>query len=323
MKNLARILLLVLVILPLVALADNYPSKPIRLIIPFPPGGSSDILGREIAHHLGHLLEQQLVIDNLGGANGVLGTAALANAQPDGYTLMFHIITSHVTNPYVYKNLPYDISRHFASITLVGSSSLIFVAHPSFQGSSIDDLISLAKLRPNAIPVGSFGRASMAHIAVALLERMARVNVLHVPYKGSGPAVLDTLRDQVPVSVVALPAALPLIRQGRLRPLAVTTSHRSQLLPSVPPVAQTTGLAGYDLSLMYGFLAPAKTPVSMVNRLRGAVASVLKSPHVQRRLNERGIDQFIASTPEEMDAYIRHEMGRVKSLVHAAGVKPQ
>ena len=323
MKDLARILVLILGLLPWTVLADVYPSKPLRLIIPFPVGGSSDILGREIAHHLGPFWGQPIAVENVGGANGVLGSMALVKARPDGYTLMFHIVTSHVTNPWVYRQLPYDISRDFTSITLIGSSSLIFVAHPSFRGSSIGDLVNLAKLRPNAIPVGSFGSASMGHIAVALLERMAGIDILHVPYSGSGPAVLDTLKDQVPVSVVALPAALPLIRQGRLRPLAVTTTNGSRLLDGVPPVAQSTGLGGYDLSLMYGFFAPAGTPVPLVYQVREAVASVLSSPHVQRRLNEGGIDQIIASKPEEMDAYIRHEMRKVEGLVRAAGVEPE
>jgi tripartite-type tricarboxylate transporter receptor subunit TctC len=263
-----------------------------------------------------------MVIDNRGGANGLIGTKALAIAAPDGYSLMFHIITSHITNPWVYKKLPYDIVRDFASITLVGSSGLVFAANPSFPARNMQDLISLAKANPGATSIGSFGTASMGHLSIKLLERMANVNVAHVPYSGSGPAILATLAGHVPVSVVGLPAALPYFKNGRLRPLALTIAKRSEQLRNVPAVAETPGLAGYDAGLMYGLLAPAHTPLIIIKQVQEATVLVLKSPDVQRRLHERGIDHAIGSTPEEMDAYIRIEMEKVGNLVKAAGVTP-
>jgi tripartite-type tricarboxylate transporter receptor subunit TctC len=223
----------------------------------------------------------------------------------------------------VYKTLPYDIVRDFASVTLVGSSALVFAANPSFPAQNMQDLISLAKANPGTISIGSFGTASMGHLSIKLLESMANVNVTHVPYSGSGPAVVATLAGHVPVSVVGLPAALPYIKQGRLRPLALTIAKRSEQLLNVPTVAETPGLAGYDAGLMYGLLAPAHTPPVVIKQVQEVTVVVLRSPEVQRRLHERGIDQVIGSTPEEMDTYIRIEMKKIGKVVKAAGVTPQ
>jgi tripartite-type tricarboxylate transporter receptor subunit TctC len=318
-----RILAFLFACFALEAFGQSYPSKPIRLIIPFPPGGSSDVVGRELAHHLGRALGTHLVIDNRGGANGLLGTKALAVAAPDGYTLGFHILTSHITNPFVYRNVPYDVMRDFSSITLVGWSGLVFVANPAFPAKTMQDLIDLSRATPGGINIGSFGTASLAHLSIELLKSMADVNVTHVPYNGSGPAVAATLAGQVPVSVVGLPAALPSIKTDRLRPLAITGAKRSPQLPDVPTVAEAPELPHFDAGLMYGLLAPANTPTAIIRQVQQATVEVLKSPDVQHRLHQRGLDSIIGSTPEEMDAYLKSETAKIRTLLVGAGITSQ
>jgi tripartite-type tricarboxylate transporter receptor subunit TctC len=321
--SLLRALALVLAWIATSALPEAYPDKPVRLIIPFPPGGSSDIIGREFAHELRLALDVPVFVDNRGGANGIIGANALAMAAPDGYTLVFHILTSHLTNPWVYRNLPYDTVHDFSSITLVGRAGLVFAANPSFPAETIEDLVSLGKTSSGKISIGSFGTASMSHLSIELLKRIAEVQLSHVPYRGSGPAVTATLSAQVPVSVVGLPAALPYIKTGRLRALAVTSARRSFEIPNVPTVAESAGLEGYEAALMYALLAPAHTPPSIIKRVQQAAVFVLQSLDLQRRLHHRGMDEVIGSTSDEMDAYIVTEMEKIRKLVKSAGLMRQ
>lgn len=323
MNSFLRALAILLAWVATTALAQAYPTKPIHLIIPFPPGGSSDIIGREFAHHLGLALSARIFVDNRSGANGLIGAKALVMAAADGHTLMFHILTSHLTNPWVYKNLPYDVVRDFSSITLVGRAGLVFAVNPSFPAKTVEELISLAKRSPGKISIGSFGTASMSHLSIELLKRKANVDVSHVPYSGAGPAVAATLAGHVPVSVVGLPAALPYIKTGRLWPLAVTSARRSAQLPNVPTVAESAAFKRYEAVLTYALLAPAHTPPSVIKQVQKAAALILQSPKVQRRLYARGMDEVIGSTSEEMDAYIGTEIEKIRKLVKSAGVVPQ
>lgn len=305
------------------SVAHAYPTRAVRLIVPFPPGGSSDILGREFAHHLGVALNIPIVVENRGGANGLIGSKALTAASPDGHTLLFHILTSHIANAAVHEHLPYDVLKDFASISLIGSAGLVYVAHPSFAANNMDELIRLAKTSPGGISVASFGTGSMAHLSIATLVTLAKAKMSHIPYTGSGPAVLATVAGHVPVSVVGLPAALPYIRSGRLRPLAVTSAKRSAQLPDVPAVGETTGLTGYNEPVMYALLAPARTPARVIRRANEATVSVLRSPSPQARLKALGIDDVVGSTPEEMDLYIRYELNRFGQLVRSSGKLPE
>jgi tripartite-type tricarboxylate transporter receptor subunit TctC len=300
-----------------------YPSKPIHLIVPFPAGGPSDLVGRELAAGIGAALGQTVIVENRSGANGAVGAAAVARAAPDGYTIMFQNMTSHLTNPWVYKQLPYDTVADFTPITQVASSTLLVAAHPAFPAKTIAELIALAKAKPGTVGIASFGAGSMAHLGIELLKSMAGVDVIHVPYKGGAPAVADALAGHVPVAIVGLPVALPLVQQGRLRALAVTGRSRAKQLPDVPTVSETPGLAGYDASLMYGLWAPAKTPAAIVGTLHDAAVKLLRTPEVRRKLEDQGMDEVIANTPEQMAANIRVDMEKIGNLVRASGLQPE
>ena len=231
-----------------VALAQGYPNKPIRMVVPWPAGGPSDLVGRELAQRMSAVLGQTIVVDNKGGANGVPGADAVAKAAPDGYTLMFHNLTSHVTNPAIYKALPYDTVKDFAPITQVTASSLLIVAHPSFAPRTMAELIADAKARPGQVNFGSFGLGSLGHLGIGKLQVMTGAGLNHIPYKGSAPAVNDTLAGHTPVSIVGFANALTYLKTNKLRAIAITGATRSPQLPNVPTVAETEGLAGYDMS---------------------------------------------------------------------------
>jgi tripartite-type tricarboxylate transporter receptor subunit TctC len=297
------------------------PAKPIRLIIPFPPAGSSDIIGRELANRLSARLATPIAVENRGGANGLIGSQTLLHAAPDGRTLMFHILTSHVANAAIYPRLPFDVLKDFSSISWIGSASLVYAAHPSFPAKNIGELVGLSKSMPQGLSVGSFGQASMAHVSILVLADAANAKVAHIPYSGSGPAVMATLSGEVPVSVVGLVAALPYIKSGRLRPLAVTTTKRSPQLPDVPAVGEYADLIGYSESLTYGFLAPAGTPSAVIAKINEAVVSLVQSFEMQERLGQLGVDEIVGSTPEEMDAYIRRELTKLRQVLDSNRIK--
>jgi tripartite-type tricarboxylate transporter receptor subunit TctC len=314
-----RLLFAALLSLACAALAG--PAKPIRLIIPFPPAGSSDIIGRELANRLSARLATPIVVENRGGANGLIGSQALLHAAPDGRTLMFHILTSHVANAAIYPRLPFDVQKDFSSISWIGSASLVYAAHPSFPAKNIAELVGVSKSMPQGLSVGSFGRASMAHVSILVLADAANAKVAHIPYSGSGPAVMATISGEVPVSVVGLAAALPYIKSGRLRPLAVTSTKRSPQLPDVPAVGEYPDLLGYSESLTYGFLAPARTPESVIRSVNEAVVALVQSPETQARLGQLGVDEIVGSTPAEMDAYIGRELSKLRQVLDSNRIK--
>lgn len=305
------------------AVAQNYPAKPVRMVVPWPPGGANDIIGRELAEHMTRLLGQQVIVDNRGGANGVIGAEAVARAAPDGYTIMVHSLTSHATNPAIYKKLNYDTINDFAPVTQVASVPLMIVVHPSFPAKTVRDLVQIAKSQPGKISYASFGTGSMSHLAGELLNVMAKIDMTHVPYKGGGPALIDTLAGQVPVYFAGVNTALSNVLAGRLRVLAVTGNTRSKPLPNVPTVAETPELKGYEASVTYAVWVPARTPQDIIGKLNGIIIKAMQVPEFRARLEREGCSDPIGNSPEAMAATIRSEIEKLAKIVKAAGIEPQ
>lgn len=303
--------------------AHAYPLKPIRMVVPWPPGGATDILGRTLAEPLSRALGQTVIVDNRGGSNGIIGAEAVARALPDGYTIMFHIITSHVTNPAVYKKLNYDTLNDFAPITRIAWTPMVIVLHPAFPPKTVSDLVTLAKSRPGQVDYASFGIGSMSHLAGELFNGMANVRLVHVPYKGGAAALIDTIAGHVPLNFAGITPSLPHINAGKLRALAVTGKVRSKQLPEVPTVAATRGLDNYEATNTFATWAPAKIPPEIIARLHNAIVKVMQTPEFKQRLEREGASEPIGDTPEQMAAAVRAEMAKLTRLVKTAGVEPQ
>ncbi len=300
-----------------------YPSKPIRMIVPWPPGGPSDIVARTFSEYLGKELGQPVIIDNRGGANGSIGADSVAKAAPDGYTLMVQNMTSHATNPSVYRKLPFDTLNDFAWITQIATSPVILVVNPDVPAKTVAELIALAKAKPDAINIASFGQGSLGHLGIEELKMLAKINVAHVPYKGGAPAVADTVAGHTQGAIGGLPVALQLVKDGRLRALAVSTAKRFPAMPDVPAMRETPGLEEYDLGLMYGFAAPARTPAPIVARLNAAALAVFKQPEFRKRLLQEGLGDPIGNSPDEMKKATAADMTRLAQLTKAAGIEPE
>ncbi len=305
-----------------VAVAQGYPAKPVRLVVPWPPGGGIDTVGRWIAQKLAEPLGQQVVVDNRGGQSGVIGADHVAKSPADGYTIMVHTVTGHLINPAFYGKLPYDTERDFSSITLIASAPHIIVAHPSLPVKTLKELIAFAKARPGQIDYASFGTGSTSHLSGELFMSMTGVKLVHIPYKGGGPALIDTLAGHVPLYFSGIPASLPHVRSGKLRGLAVTGAVRSKQLPEMPTVDEAAGTKGYVSELMYGVLAPAGVPREIIARLNSELVKIINTPDIRERLAGIGAD-LVANTPAQMDAYIRAELPKWAKVVKAAGIKPQ
>ena len=305
-----------------VAVAQGYPAKPVRLVVPWPPGGGIDTVGRWMAQKLVDPLGQQVVVDNRGGQSGVIGADHVAKSPADGYTIMVHTVTGHLINPAFYGKLPYDTERDFSSITLIASAPHIIVAHPSLPVKTLKELIALAKARPGQIDYASFGTGSTSHLSGELFMSMTGVKLVHIPYKGGGPALIDTLAGHVPLYFSGIPASLPHVGSGKLRGLAVTGAVRSKQLPEIPTVDEAAGTKGYVSELMYGVLAPAGVPREIIARLNSELVKIINTPDIRERLAGIGAD-LVANTPAQMDAYIRAELPKWAKVVKAAGIKPQ
>ena len=303
--------------------AQAFPSKAVRMVVAWPPGGASDFVGRILQPRMTELLGQQVVVDNRGGSNGIIGAEAVARAAPDGYTILFHSITSHVINPAIVKKLPYHTVNDFAPITQIASVPLVIVVHPSFPVKTIRDLISLAKARPGEINFASFGAASMSHLAGEQLNLMADIRMVHIPYKGGGPALIDTLAGHVPVYFSGIQTSYPHIQSGRLRALAVTSPSRMKQFSELPTVAETTVLKDYDAAVMFATWAPAKTPRDVLSRLHDETVRALQMPEFRSRLEREGASEPIGNTPDQMAATIRLDMEKLGKLVKAANIQLQ
>src|SRR5688500_9775005 len=290
------------------AAAAAYPERPIRLIIPQSPGGASDTIGRLVAQKLSERLGQQLVADNRPGATGNIGAELVAHATPDGYTLLL-TAPNLVTSPGLYARVGFDPVKDFAPVTQLALSPNVWLVHPSFAARSMKELIEIAKGKPRAIDFSSSGLASTQHLAGELLNVLAGIELVHVPYKGGGPALIDLMAGRVPVMVSSLPAALPQIKAGKVRALAVTSAKRASSAADLPTMAEATGYASYDASTWQGFVFPAATPRPLVQRMADETIAVLRLAEVRDRLRDLGYEP-VGSTPAEFGAFIRAELAR-------------
>src|SRR2546421_6278060 len=301
------------------ALAQDYPAKPLRFIVPFPPGGGNDTVARAIAQQMSPALGQPVVVDNRPGAGGSVGAEAAAKAPPDGYTLFLAGVGSHAVNPNLHARLPYDAVKDFAPITLVASAPSVLVVNPAVPARSIAEFTAYARANPGKLNYASNGNGSAAQLAAAMYESMANVRMVHVPYKGIAPALTDLLSGEVQLMFGTVVALVPHIQAGKLRALAVTSRKRSALLPNVPTLAES-GLPEYEAGSWYGILAPAGTPREIVGRLHAAIVKALKQPEVAKRLATEGAE-VIGSTPAQFGAHIKAELARVGNVVRAAGIR--
>ncbi|MFN7753682.1 MAG: tripartite tricarboxylate transporter substrate binding protein [Pseudomonadota bacterium] len=300
------------------AAAQKYPEKPIRMVLPFAPGGGTDVLGRIIGARLGESLGAQFIIENRSGAGGTIGTEVVARANPDGYTLLF-TSASHSFNPALYSKLGYDALRDFAPITLVAMVPNLLVVHPSLPAKNVQDLIKLARAKPGQLFYASAGAGSSVHLAAALFVAMAKVDMTAVHYKSGGLAMTGILSGEASLVFATMQSAMPLVRAGKLRPIAISTAQRSPALPNVPSIAES-GVKGYDASGWYGMLAPAGVRTEIVERLQGEVARMLGQSELKERLASEGA-VAVASTPAQFDRFIREEIARWTKVVRELGLK--
>jgi len=312
----------ILAILPIQAApvwAQDYPRRPLHLIVPFAPGGGNDTVARAIAQNLGASLGQPVLVENRAGAGGIVGAALAARSPPDGYTLFLGGVGSHAVNPNLHARLPYDPVKDFSPITLIASAPSVLVVHPSVPAGSIAEFTALARANPGKLNYASNGNGSSAQLAAVLYESMAGVAMVHVPYKGLAPALVDLLSGEVQAMFSSVVAIGPHIKAGRLRALAVTGRRRSPLMPAVPTLAES-GLPGYEAGSWYGMLAPAGTPPPIIARLHDAIVRALAQPEVRERLAAEGAE-VIGGTPEEFAATIEAELARMGKLIRDARIR--
>ena len=298
--------------------AQEYPAKPVRIIIGFPPGGATDLVARLMAPKYTGLLKQQFIVDNRPGANGVIGSDLAAKAMPDGYAIHLATIGSLVLSPATSK-VPYDPLRDFAPISQAVALQNIFIVHPTLPARTLKDLIALARARPGALNFASSGNASPGHLAGELFKGMAKVNLVHVPYKGGGPALIDLVAGHVEIFVAVISTAVPQVRAGKARALAVTGPQRATALPDVPTVAEAA-LKGYEATNWYGMVAPAATPRPVIERLHKATVTVLEMADVKQALLDQGIESA-PSSPDQFAAYISSETGKWTKVIKASGMR--
>jgi tripartite-type tricarboxylate transporter receptor subunit TctC len=303
------------------AIAQAYPSKPIRLMVPFPPGGSTDIVARIVAQKLSVQLGQPMVVENRGGAGGTIGTAVVAKAPADGYTLLVGTTSTHVVAPSVYAKLEYDPVKDFAPVSLMAVTPYLLVVNPAVQAKTVKELVELMRAQPGRLNYASAGIGSTTHLAMEMLKFASGTFALHIPYNGNGPAGAAVIAGQVEILFGSLPAVLPHARSGRVRALAVGTLKRSPSLPEVPTVAES-GYPGFDASLWLAIMAPAGTPAPVIERLHKEVVAAVGAPDTRDLLDKAGAE-VLTSTPAELAAMIRDGVSRYAGIVKAAGVTAQ
>ncbi len=300
---------------------QDYPSRPVRSVVPFAAGGLNDTLSRLFAQALSERLRATFLIDNRPGAGGTTGTAIVAQAVPDGYTLLFSSSTTIAVSPHLFTRLGYDPVRDFAPITSLATVDSVLLVNPQMPARTVKEIIALARAQPGQLRYGSVGIGSSQHLAGALFGTLAKVDLLHVPYKAAGQVLADIINGSISLDFEPVPTAMAHIKAGRLRPIAVTSSQRSQALPDVPTIAEA-GLPGYELSLWTGMLAPRGTPRPVIDRLHATMAAVLTSPEVKERLTGLGAAP-LGDTPEGFAAFIRRELVRMGEVVKASGAVAQ
>ncbi len=320
LRNAAFLLTFGLAPSTLMAQQAPYPVKPVKLVIPYPPGGGTDITGRAMAQRLSELLGQSVVIENKPGATGMIGAASVAKSAPDGYTVLFGAASEMAINASLFKNMSYDPRTDFEPVSLIATFPLVFVA-PASSSQSLGQLIEAARAKPDSISYGSIGSGSPQHLAAELLSTMAKVKLLHIPYKGSGPLVQDAVGGHLDMAVSSVPPAVPLVRSGKLRALAVTSSMRSEALPDVPTMAEL-GFPGYEFNTWVGVAVPRGTPRETVVRLREGLLAALAANDVQAALRDQGAVP-VGSTPERFRKFVLEEVAKSDRIVAEAGIQAE
>ncbi len=320
MKTTCAIALAALLAAAAAAWAQAFPAGPMRIVVPFAPGGSTDIMALTVTQQLTERFRQQVLVENRPGASGTIGTAFVAKSPPDGHTMLL-VQVSFVSNPSLFKELPYNQSRDLTPVTNLATGPLNLTVHPSLPAKTVKQLIALARTRPGEINYGSPGVGSISRLACALFNQMAGVNMTHVPYKGSGAAIADMLSGQVQFYAPNLFLSLPHVRAGKLHSLGVTTAQRSPIAPDLPTIAEG-GLPGYEVSTWFGIFVPSGTPRAAVNQLNQALAEIVKSRFMQERLAKDGLTG-VASTPEEFAKEVARDTGKYDKVIRALGIQAQ
>ena len=298
--------------------AQTYPSKPVRVVIPWPPGGGNDISGRIVMQKLSESLGQQFTVDNRGGAGGTIGADVVAKSPPDGYTIMVHSVT-HVASAHIYKKLPYDALRDFVGVALIAAQPGALTVHPSLPAKTVRQFIALATARPDEILYSSAGNGSGPHLQMVLFAAMTNTKMVHLPYKGGGPAVIALVAGEVQASLATIASVVAHVKSGRLRALGVSSARRSAALPDVPTIAEA-GVPGYEMNPWIAVFAPAGTPKSIIDKLNAEVNKALKLPDVAQSLSGQGLDPW-SSTPEELSARLKADYDKYGRLINLTGAR--
>jgi tripartite-type tricarboxylate transporter receptor subunit TctC len=301
------------------AAAQHYPEKPIHLIVPFPPGGSTDIFARTIAQKLSESFKQQVIVDNRAGAGGAIGAEVAGKSPPDGYTLLMGHIGTLAVNPALYPKLPYDPVKSFAPVSLVASVANVLVVHPSLPVNNISELIAYARANPGKLNYGSGGSGSAAHIAFEYFKQQTKTDIVHVPYKGTVPSVTDLIGGQISMTMTGVPPLLQFVRSGKLRALGVSSLKRIEALPDVPTIAES-GVKDFDATQWYGIVAPAGTPREIVLKLNGEIRAILQTKEMRERMLAEGAIAM-PTTPEEFGKHIKSEIARWGGVIMSADIK--
>jgi tripartite-type tricarboxylate transporter receptor subunit TctC len=300
--------------------AQNFPTQPIKLIIPFAAGGPSDVLARGFAPKLGENLGQPIIIENKPGAGANLAAEYVANSKPDGYTLFLMMVGTQAINETLYKKLNYNLIKDFTPVSLIASSSLLFVANPAAPFKTIPELISYAKANPNKVSFASSGAGTPLHLGGELFNTQAGTDILHVPYKGAAPALTDVLGGQIETALVGTPAALPYVRSGKLIPLGITSLKRSPNAPDIPAISEY--LPKFEVELVYAIVAPARTPKAIIDKLNAQLVSTLNNPEIKSQINSKGFE-VVTSTPNYLGDYIKSEVAKWGPIVKKSGATPE
>ena len=300
--------------------AQTWPEKPIRVVVPYPPGGGVDFVARTVAQRLGEVLKTTMVLDNRAGASGTIGADSVAKSAPDGYTMLVASPAEVVVGPIVGQKVNYDPAHDLAPVTLIGETPLVIAAHPSLPAKTLAEFIALAKAAPGKYAYGSPGTGSSMQFAGESLNALAGINVLHVPYRGAAPAVTDLLGGQVPIGIVGMPPTVPHAKSGKLRILAVTSEKRSSAMPDVPAVAELPGMKGYRFTNWMGVFVPARTPPAVIDRLAAEIAKVVREPAVRDKLLSQGVEPVGDTTPE-FAAFLKSEFDTYSKIARERNIK--
>ena len=313
------IAVLLAALLPGAASAAEYPARPIRMVVPYAPGGASDFFARILAERFTAAWGQQVIVDNRAGAGGNIGSDIVAKANPDGYTMLLGTSGSNAVNPSLYTKMPYEAKRDLALIAMIASTANILVVRTAHPAKSVQDLIRMAKTNPGKVTYGSSGVGSVLHLSGELLNTVVGIKMVHVPYKGTGPSMIDLLAGQIDTVFSNLPPAVPFVQEGRMRGLAITTAARSPVLPNVPTMIES-GVPNYDVASWFGVMVPAKTPAAIVEKINREVRRILKTPKTQEQLKSQGADPMFKPA-REANAFFHEEIAKWAKVIKASGAK--